>query len=146
MIDAMEIDKSKWGSGPWQDEPDRVEFEHLGFPCLIVRVPHGALCGYVAVPPGHPWHRRCYQTLDSEVDVHGGLTYSSECAGDVCHQSKPGEPDDVWWLGFDHAHWGDFVPGIKSSRSQARYRTIDYVRDQCERLTLQAKRVEGDRS
>lgn len=23
--------------GPWDDEPDRVEFQHVGFPCLILR-------------------------------------------------------------------------------------------------------------
>lgn len=31
------IDKSAWGPGPWQDEPDRVEWEHAGLPCLMVR-------------------------------------------------------------------------------------------------------------
>ena len=42
-----------WGQGPWDDEPDRVDFEHAGFPCLLLRNPRlGQWCGYVAVPPG----------------------------------------------------------------------------------------------
>lgn len=53
-------DKSTWGEGPWQHEPDRLEFEHAGLPCLIVRNHFGALCGYVGVSPGHPLHKVPY--------------------------------------------------------------------------------------
>jgi hypothetical protein len=28
----------------------------------------------------------------------------------ICHLPAPGEPDHVWWLGFDCAHAGDFSP------------------------------------
>lgn len=40
------IDKS---DGEWKDEPDKIQWqdEATGFPCLIVRGPSGALCGYV---------------------------------------------------------------------------------------------------
>lgn len=41
--------------GPWDDEPDHLEFRHAGFDCVIHRVPHGGhLCGYVGLPIGHP--------------------------------------------------------------------------------------------
>lgn len=141
-------DRSSWGPGPWQDEPDRVEFEHLGFPCLIVRVPQaGHLCGYVAVPPCHPWHGKGYD--DVPADVHGGLTYADKCQGNVCHVPKPGEPDDVWWLGFDHAHSGDSRPGdralyqrigmFQSMHDHDTYKTVEYVRAGCESLAHQAK-------
>lgn len=56
-------DKSDWGDGPWQGEPDRVEWRLLGFKCLILRGPMGTLCGYVGVPPGHP----CYGLNMDEV-------------------------------------------------------------------------------
>jgi hypothetical protein len=51
------LPKAKWGPGPWQDEPDRVDFEHAGLPCAIIRNLHvtGSLCGYVGVPDSHPW-------------------------------------------------------------------------------------------
>ena len=117
---------------PWLTEPDRLEWkdEATGLPCLIVRVSgHGALCGYVAVPPGHPWHGTdyaacferpachvhedkgwCTHEPDGHVKVHGGLTYSGRCRGKVCHVAAPGEPEDVWWFGFDCAHLGDLIP------------------------------------
>lgn len=71
-------------SGPWKDEPDRVEWRCLGFPCLIVRNNSGALCGYVGVPPAHPWHGKKYDEVGAEV--HGGLTYSRPCeeGGNIC--------------------------------------------------------------
>lgn len=102
------MDKTEFGPGPWQDEPDRVEFEHAGLPCLMRRNPSGAWCGYAAVPPGHPLHGGGYETPD--VDAHGGLTYASACAGEICHVPKPGEPDDVWWYGFDCGHCDDLLP------------------------------------
>lgn len=60
---------------PWDNEPDKEEFEHAGLPCILNRVlPReraGHWCGYVAVPPGHPLHSMNYDTPD--VEVHGGL-------------------------------------------------------------------------
>src|SRR5947207_1159298 len=53
--------KSEWGPGEWQDEPDRLEWRHTsGLPCLIVRNHMGSLCGYVGVPPAHPFYMRHY--------------------------------------------------------------------------------------
>lgn len=141
--EAKSIDKSAWGDGPWQTEPDRVEFEAHGFPCLIIRVAcHGGLCGYVAVPPGHPWHGKDYS--DVPADVHGWLTYAESCGGSVCHVPKPGEPDNVWWLGFDHAHSGDLLPahgrfgGVFADPTRDKYRTIEYARSGCIDLAAQA--------
>lgn len=99
------VDKAGWGDGPWHAEPDRVEWEHAGLPCLAVRGPAGAWCGYAAVPPAHPLHGK--STEDIDVEVHGGLTYANRCQGHICHVPKPGEPDDVYWFGFDCAHSGD---------------------------------------
>ncbi len=116
-------DRSKWPKGPWNDEPDLVEWrdEATGYPCLIVRGPMGAWCGYVGVPPEHPWHGKHYNG-DHDIDrddapadhvhVHGGLTYSDQCAGSICHVARPGEPEHVWWFGFDCAHSGDVAPGL----------------------------------
>lgn len=110
----LNLGKDQWGPGPWQDEPDRLEFEYKGFPCLMVRNTGGtgSWCGYVAVPPGHPAFEKSYQGLD--LDVHGGLTYSDHCSGHICHEPKPGEPDNVWWLGFDCAHGGDLSPRMRA--------------------------------
>lgn len=68
------IDEPDWRAveGPWKGEPDRVDFEHAGLPCLLKRSEDmGNWCGYVAVPPGHPLHGKDYAAAD--VDVHGGV-------------------------------------------------------------------------
>lgn len=137
------IDKSQFGDGPWQTEPDRVEWRYLGLPCLIVRNEMGALCGYVGVPPEHPWHGKDYNDIDGAVDVHGGLTYANKCNdAAICHVPKDGEPDDVWWLGFDCAHSGDGVPGRPGligayMNIGTRYRDVTYVRAEVEKLAVQ---------
>lgn len=145
------MNKQEWGPGPWQTEPDRIEWRTAaGLPALMVRQPnHGAWCGYVAVAPGHPAHGKSYD--DVAVDVHGGLTYADACSGSVCHVPAPGEPDDVWWLGFDCVHGGDLAPGNVGLRlilGYGIYRDVDYVQAECEslarQLTLIGRRVDSD--
>lgn len=60
--DPWYCDKSKWGPGDWQDEPDRLNFHTPeGFDGAVLRARHsGALCGYVGVPFGHPWWGKNY--------------------------------------------------------------------------------------
>lgn len=64
-----DLPKSEWGEGPWQHEPDKMEWrdEETGLPCLIVRGPAGALCGYVGVAPSHPFHGLSYDGLPKAV-------------------------------------------------------------------------------
>lgn len=48
--------------GEWDDEPDRMQWpdETTDLPCLAVRNPMGALCGYVGLSAGHPWYGKSY--------------------------------------------------------------------------------------
>lgn len=135
--EKRDVDKSCWPDGPWDAEPDRVEWRHLGFPCLIVRNDmSGALCGYVGVPPGHP----ALNASDEAFEVHGGVTYGAPCdeTGKICHVAQPGEPDEVHWIGFDCAHAGDLCPGMKELRfNDWTYRDVNYVRAEVERLAEQ---------
>lgn len=150
------IDKSDWGPGAWQEEPDKIQWadETTGYPCLVVRqASSGHWCGYVGVTEGHPAFEKDYDDVhdlfpswskDGHLSVHGGLTYSAHCAeGDettsVCHVPEPGEPDHVWWLGFDCMHLGDFSPGYYARNKfpwhdDDEYRTLGYVRDEVTRL------------
>lgn len=130
--------------GPWLAEPDRHEWRHKGVPCLIVRNTFFALCGYAAVPPGHPWHGMAFE--DVPVEVHGGASYSDACSpcGLVCHAPLPGEQDNVWWLGFDCGHFRDYAPIMELRRNIAlrapgllKYRTFEYVKAECESLAEQ---------
>lgn len=153
-VTPPEIDKSDWGRGPWQDEPDRLEWDYIGYPCLMLRNSDmGNWCGYVAIPPTHPYYQKdCY---DSNIRVHGGLTYAGQCDGRICHIPKPGEPEKVWWFGFDCAHGGDLVPGYISLGKKlalsmryfvfdgAVYRDLNYVRNEVYKLARQLKAMES---
>lgn len=119
-VDSGFAGRAEWGPGPWQDEPDLVEWRHVsGLPCLVVRGPTGAWCGYVGVPGSHPWFGHEYGKVD-EHSSHGGLTFSGTCRGDICHVAQDGEPETVWWFGFDCAHAGDLAPGLNVYRRKAR--------------------------
>ena len=148
----LKIDKSDWGAGSWQTEPDRVDFVHAGFACLALRNPRlGFWCGYVGVPADHPAYGRKYDDMD--VEVHGGLTYSNACSEPVCHMPEPGMPADVWWLGFDCAHLFDVSPGqvaIENALGMPRmpssailpetvYRDLEYVQAEIKSLAEQLR-------
>jgi hypothetical protein len=124
------IDKSDWGDGPWQDEPDHAQWQDpsTDLVCLGVRHPSsGHWCGYVGVAEGHPAFGVPYGDADDlgepnadgyrYLRVHGGLTFSDFCHEEdgeqgVCHVPLPGQAERVWWLGFDCCHSGDISPGM----------------------------------
>jgi hypothetical protein len=111
--EEYKVDKSTWGAGEWQNEPDRVDFGHAGFACLALRHPeHGHFCGYVAVPREHPRYGRPHDEL-GDLEFHHGINYAAPCdeGGLVCHVPAPGMPSDVWWIGGDFGHWQDVCPG-----------------------------------
>lgn len=113
-IEYRTVDKTSWGEGPWQEEPDKKQWldPATGLPCLIVRNDGGALCGYVGVFSDHPDFGRHYDTID--VEVHCGLTFGDFCAESadesryICHKSS--DAREVWWLGFDCSHCYDVRP------------------------------------
>lgn len=214
------VDKFDWRPGEWSSEPDKIQWqdEATGLPCLIVRGPLGALCGYVGVQLGHPLHGVSYSDCrygqkcpekkgdenysycdhrpESFLDAHGGVTFAGGCLtptpeqyekmlaqvasrqkeatqyphGDsakwlkswtpvlgsfeayrekaegasICHRVSDGEPDNVWWFGFDCAHCGDVCPGMSSLRIRSMsgddgetYKDIAYVADECRKLAHQ---------
>lgn len=141
-------EKATWKEGPWTTEPDKMQWqdEETGLPCLIVRNRSGALCGYVGVPKGHPFHAVDYHNCSKEecgevdedgiksyhsycdhspshvLDAHGGITFSGFCQESehgICHVVEPGEDDKVWWLGFDTAHGGDIIPAFTGPKMEA---------------------------
>jgi len=120
---------------------------HKGYEWSVVHNGMGYRCGYVKVPPGHPWYG--HDSLD-DVDVHGGITFAH--ADQPCEK---GGPDDGFWVGFDCAHGGDAVdPALPRDEKhgpaslllsladhRAHYgtvRTQEYVEAECRRLCDQA--------
>jgi hypothetical protein len=139
-------DKSAWGEGPWQHEPDKMQWpdRETGLPCLIVRNPDGALCGYVGVSESHPHFGKDYSNVDA--DVHGGLTFADRCSGEehgICHVVQ-GEDPPTWWFGFDCAHFCDILPDSRVYRvgDEHVYRDVAYVQEECRKLALQLKALE----
>lgn len=130
------VDRSTFGPGPWDGEPDRLEWRTAaGLPALARRTEMGHWCGYVAVPPGHALHGVSAGSVVNDGGVHGGLTYAARCQDEICHVPAPGEPDDVWWFGFDCAHSFDMIPAHPFPDLGWRtYKTLDFVRGECERL------------
>lgn len=134
--------------GPWQDEPDKVQWidPATDLDCLTVRNRYGVWCGYVGVPPDHPLHGIQYDDAP-HLSVHGDLTFSSLCheGGRICHVPLPGRPDAVWWFGFDCGHLYDYSPNMPELPGISRdpdvrgetYRDLDYVRQECARLAGQ---------
>lgn len=140
------LPRKGWPSGPWDSEPDKVQWPDpdTGLPCLAVRNQMGAWCGYVGVAEGHVLYGTSYSEV--QASVHGGLTFADKCrpsgneAEDICHLPGPGEPDHVWWLGFDCAHYMDLCPHEPYSLMGAlsgTYRTLEFVKDQCTQLAQQ---------
>lgn len=151
------IDRSEWPEGPWDGEPDKAQWtdEATGLPCLIVRNRHyGNLCGYVGVSEGHPVFGLKYD--DVRVEVHGGCTFSDFCLDgpeehSICHVPSPGEPDRVWWIGFDCGHSDDWSP-LQEKNARERgypfdqdpyqsYKVVEYVRAECAKLARQLREM-----
>jgi len=105
-------------------------WESSGFPCVYFPGPLGAFCGYVGVPPGHPWHGSDGSS-EPPILVHGGVTFAEPC----------GCSENTWWVGFDCGHLNDFIPsryfeGLNFLGSTVW--THKMVQEECERLADQA--------
>lgn len=74
---------------------ERVD-SYKGYQYAIVLQNLGHRCAYINVI-NTPLQYIDYNNLDY-IDVHGGLTYSSE---KLCNLN------DGWWIGWDYAHFND---------------------------------------
>lgn len=71
--------RDMWLDGPWRYEPDKVTWvdESTGLDCMIIRNPLGTLCGYVGVPPSHPYYKINYSGC---INRHAPLTFKDRKA------------------------------------------------------------------
>lgn len=141
---------NKVGEGPWTNEPHRKNWKHKGLDCMIIRASHsGALCGYVGVNKNHGLYRKSYTDEKfPSVEVHGGITYSDNCGGTICHIKEDNTEDDTWWFGFDCAHGFDLIPVYDSTLksmmiagTDKEYRDFKYVTKEVEALAEQLSNV-----
>lgn len=131
---------------PWEHEPDTAEWtcQRTGYRCRIWRNPESrTLCGYVGIPRDHRLYGLDYNDsrVESEIDIHGGLTYSKQVNG-------------LTWFGFDCNHANDFSPGVylqyltknlkdswEEMSDPLQYRTWDWVEKEITCLALELLHV-----
>ena len=145
--------KATWGTGAWSGEVDLVRWvdKATGLPCVVYRTDMGSLCGYIGIKETLSTMYSLFYGLGyedellGEVRVHGGLTFSGKF-NNVEEIYK-----DVWWFGFDCAHFMDIVPQLREmflSRSGAKeggtYKDIGYVTSEVESLALQFQKIAQD--
>lgn len=118
-----------------------------GFRALVVATPMGHRCGYVGVPNGHLHYGKDYNDLP-DINVHGGLTYSSRGIAAELVLEKP-----LYWFGFDCAHYMDAKDLTimdethrKIHEMYPRYdmegavvRDLAFCERECEKLAMQLK-------
>lgn len=150
------VDKSAWGDGPWQIEPDHAVWtdDATGYICEITRRPAASLCGYVYLPAGHILYGVDHRAIGA-AQVHNGLTYSRHAIDTTTGLT-------LWCLGFDTGSVHDINPDpagqlrksdaalmhdtvvvadVLSNRGNITpaYRTFDYVVSELARLCRQLR-------
>lgn len=122
-----------------QHEPNYETFEYKGFKVVIKRMMYlgGQLNGYVRIPKAHKFYGKSYSDdVVEDIECHGGLTFS----GDL-------EDDGDWYIGFDTAHYQDYMPFMQMlythnqqdliGYASETYRDINYVRNECKKIVDQ---------
>lgn len=108
------------------DDVGQFEFEHAGLRCFVRRFDKMSnWCGYVLLPPGHPWREEEHPN----ASVHGGVTWNRDRKGHL-------DNVDGWLCGFDTKHWGDHLADDTVYRGPWRNRA--YVEAECRSLAEQA--------
>lgn len=124
IINKLEL----YGHGPWINEPDLVEFVHLGIMCQVERCPAtGALSGRCIVPKHHSWNQKVY-FHEIEIETHG--------------QPRFVRKDDCVHILFICDLEDDLVPvDERDSDDVKAYRAISYCVDMCKYVAEQI--IEG---
>jgi hypothetical protein len=162
------------------------EFEHCGYKCVVTFGSSGWRCGYVGIDKNNSLYEKEYMDyldikkedlpdkkvdgvfplliscldederirIDAYFNCHGGITYS-----DGGKDSKYPIESDLWWFGFDCAHYNDGkdldlalerFPHLEECiirmmdidsrfRVDGINRTEEYVVDNCKKLAEQLK-------
>ena len=140
-IEKLDLaDRDRWVRGIWDHEPDKAVWRHQDKICMIVRNNFGALCGYAGVLKDHALFDAHYDDdalKEVSWSIHGMLTYSGRCGGNVCHVADREEEEEVYWFGFDCAHTCDFIPLYSLKDSTHDYKDFEYVAREVEKLSEQ---------
>lgn len=64
-------------------------------------------CCYIKLPKGHKYENVHYNNIP--LDVHGELTYSESYLAVAVVDGKRIKEETGYWIGWDYAHWGDYL-------------------------------------
>jgi hypothetical protein len=112
------LDKTKWPDGPWHKENDIAAWDlPNGLHALIRRNFQGAWCGYVGVPPTHPWFGRSYTVkvqpdkalLERRVDINEVCVLSLFAAAFRGDEPEDGLPLNLAIRVHGGLTWGDYI-------------------------------------
>ncbi len=122
------------------------EWTHKNLKCRIILNISGTTqwyCAYVGIPKNHKLWGNSYEELESDIDVHGGITFSeqgSNTPSDIERCQRIRWPyEDIWWLGFDFAHGGDYTG--KSSLGWEHHWTLREVIKETNKLANQLEEL-----
>lgn len=93
-----------------------------GVPARVILNTHlDAYCGYIGFDRDSGYYEIHYMNLPV-ANVHGGITFSDSM-----------ENSNLWWIGFDCAHYQDYSKfNIKGKK-----RDLSYCIKECEKLAIQ---------
>lgn len=81
---------------------------YKGYEYLIVLVPMGHRCGYIAISEEHILYKEeGYYGAIGELEMHGGCTFYDKQFTRFCCSDK--------WIGFDCAHCAD-IPDLEATK------------------------------
>lgn len=92
-----------------------------GFDYYVVNQGGSHPCAYVVLHKGHVFNRVPYD--DIPIDCHGGLTYGSDRLQGV--KINDGE----YVIGWDYAHWGDYISAYGTPTDQKKWTTSEIVNE-----------------
>jgi hypothetical protein len=142
------IDKSEWGKGPWENEPDLQSWidSETQYACVTRRNMFGAWLGHVGLDASHPLYMLQPGAPEFEfIETHGSPELFVGFYEDDAKRFVP--PQKLWWIGFscmqstDYCPLTDREPYIKGKRGKATtktYRTFEYV---CEQVLFLASQL-----
>tara|TARA_R100001530_G_scaffold136273_1_gene116152 strand:+ start:1246 stop:1758 length:513 start_codon:yes stop_codon:yes gene_type:complete len=86
--------------------------EHMGFSYCVTTASLPHRCGYIAIPPGHPWQKVEMKKWESHPsDLPFEVTFSAWDRGNSSLWCRLGRflrlRKDYKWLGMDCGHMGD---------------------------------------
>ena len=129
---------------------EKIWITEAGLEAVVLITKHvGHRCGYVRVPKGHKHDGEHYDYL-GYINVHGGLTYSSES-----EKFTLSSRDNGTWFGFDCGHYNDAsdwealkalcetdaefnevirLQELMGFTTQGEIRTLEFCVNECEKL------------